>query len=53
MYNNRNKNFANAREVRNYLEQCEKRLAARLAEKNVDKLTKKELTTFTIEDLGL
>ncbi len=53
MYDNRKENFANAREVRNYLEQCEKRLAARLAEKNVGKLTKKELTTFTAEDLEL
>lgn len=53
MYKNRKENFANAREVRNYLEQCEKRLAARLAEQNIEKLTKKELTTFTAEDLDL
>lgn len=53
MYNNRKSNFANAREVRNYLEQCEKRLAARLAKQNVEKLTKKDLTTLITEDLGL
>lgn len=54
LYDVREENFANAREVRNYLEQCIKRLSARLAKnKNIEKLTKSDLITFTAENLGL
>lgn len=53
IYENRPSNFANGREVRNYLEACEKRMAFRLSNSAVDKLTKEQLTTFCEEDLGL
>ena len=52
-YENRPENFANAREIRNYLDLCKKRQALRLANNDIDKLSKKDLQTLSKEDLNL
>lgn len=52
LYVNRKENFGNARDVRNYVDQCKKRQSDRLATLNKEP-TREELQTFTKEDLGL
>ena len=50
LYNNRQKDFANGREVGNYFEKAVKMRANRIADK-LENITKDEFLTITIDDL--
>ena len=51
LYENRKEDFANGRDVRNYFENVIKARANRLAEGDMDNMTREEYLTITISDL--
>ncbi|MDP2302910.1 MAG: AAA family ATPase [Ignavibacteria bacterium] len=53
LYDKRDKNFGNAREVRNIFESSLQKQSARLSKLNVDELNDKDLNTITKDDLGI
>ena len=53
LYDNRNENFANGRDVRNYFENVIKARANRLADNDLDNMTREEYLTITMRDLEL
>ena len=50
MYANRDDNFANAREVRNFIDDLKLKLALRVANSSITECTTNELLTFTASD---
>lgn len=53
LYDNRNENFANGRDVRNYFENVIKARANRLADNDLDNMTREEYLTIIMRDLEL
>lgn len=51
LYNNRKEDFANGRDVRNYFENVIRARANRIAEGNMDNMTREEYLTLTMSDL--
>lgn len=51
LYDNRKEDFANGRDVRNYFENVIKARANRLADSDLDNMTREEYLTITLDDL--